>query len=129
MNYSVIFEVFAERHFIKKFSKQFGMHWDITRKALMFEFERVDTLLCTDKAEIISSVDSVRIVKTKFKVAGTNVSAKSSGNRCIVAVHERTHIVYVLLVYSKKDFSPKHETRQWREKIKQAYPRYAHLCT
>jgi hypothetical protein len=129
MNYSVIFEVFAERHFIKKFSKQFGVHWEITRKALMFEFERVDALLYTDKAEIISCIDDVKIVKTKFKIAGTKVSSTSSGNRCIIAVHEPARVVYVLLVYSKTDFSQKHETAQWKEKIKQAYPRYAHLCT
>jgi hypothetical protein len=84
-NYLVKIEPFAERHFIKFFQKKYKTAWDVTLRAIFAEFERIDSLLLTDRAEVISEIDDVRIIKTKFKIAGTQESAKTSGNRCIVA--------------------------------------------
>ena len=100
-NYFVQFEAFSERHFIKSFQKKYKIQWDVTLRAIVAELERIDKLLLTDRAEIICGVGDVRIVKTKFKVARTKESAKTSGNRCIVAWHEDKRFVSVLLVYGK----------------------------
>ena len=86
-NYSVKIEDFAERHFIKSFQRKYKIHWDITLRAITAELERIDMLLKTDRAETMCDVDGVKIVKTKFKVVKTKESAKTSGNRCIVAWH------------------------------------------
>lgn len=120
-NYAVMFEVFAERHFIKSFQKKYQGKWDITRRAIIAEFERIDSLLLTDRAETISDKGGTKIVKTKFKMAGTQESAKTSGNRCIVLVNETNRTVSVLLVYGKTDLSSKNETAEWKSLIKEQY--------
>jgi hypothetical protein len=107
-NYDVQIESFAETHFIKS-------------------FQRLDMLLLTDKAETISDVSNIKIIKTKFKVHKTNDSAKTSGNRCIVAVHKDINKVCVLLVYGKTDLSGNNETAQWKRLLKENYVEYAKL--
>lgn len=126
-NYSVQIEGFAERHFINSFEKRYKKHWSITLLAIIAELERIDTLLLTNRAETICQVGDVRIVKTKFKVAGTNESAKSSGNRCIVAWHSDKQFVYILLVYGKTDLGGSNETAKWKNLIKENYPEYAKI--
>jgi len=81
----------------------------------------------TDKTEIICDINEVKIVKTKFKIANTKKSAKTSGNRCIVAWHENNHSVSVLLVYGKTDLSGTNETAEWKKIIKKNYSEYKHL--
>jgi hypothetical protein len=123
-NYSVQVEEFTERHFIKSFQKKYKKQWDLTLVSIIAELERIDTLLLTDRAETICDAGAVKIVKTKFRVAGTKESAKTSGNRCIVAWHENKQYVAVLLVYSKTDLSGKHETAEWIKIIRDNYPAY-----
>lgn len=120
-NFSVTVEEFAERHFIKSFQKKYQKGWDMTRLAILAELERIDNLLLTDRAETISDVDGVLIVKTKFRVVGTKESAKTSGNRCIVAVDKEKQAVSILLVYTKTDLSGRHETAEWKAIIKEQY--------
>mgnify|MGYP001618511267 CR=1 FL=1 len=114
-------EDFALRHFIKSFEKKHQGKWDITLRAIIAELERIDSLLLTDRAEIISGVGEIKVVKTKFKVVGTQESAKTSGNRCIVSVDEGKRSVSVLLVYGKTDLSGKNETAEWKALIKDQY--------
>lgn len=121
-NYSVLIEKFAERHFIKSFKKKYQSHWDVTLRAIIAELERIDALLTTNRAEIISDVNGVRIIKTKFKIAKSNESATTSGNRCIVAWYSEKGFVSVLLVYSKIDISGSNETAQWKRIVRENYP-------
>ena len=125
-NYSVQIELYAQSHFIKGFERKYNNHWDITLKAIVAELERIDSLLNTDKAEIISRSDSgdILIIKTKFKVAKTNESAKSSGNRCIVAWHKDKQFVSILLVYGKTDLRGHNETAEWKQIIRDNYSEY-----
>lgn len=120
-NFSVTIEDFAERHFIKSFQKKYQGKWDSTRIAIVAELERIDNLLLTDRAEIISEVDGIQVIKTKFRVAGTKESAKTSGNRCVVALNKEKQSVSVLLVYTKTDLSGKNETAGWKALIKDHY--------
>ena len=124
INYSVQIEEFAERHFIKSFQKKYKNKWDFTLRAIIAELERIDTLLLTDRAETICDTDGIKIIKTKFKVAGTKESAKTSGNRCIVAWQKDKQFVSVLLVYAKTDLSGKNETAEWKTLIKNNYKEY-----
>lgn len=126
-NYSVRIEDFAESHFIKKFKKKYKKHWDFTLIAIIAELERLDTFLLTDKAETIIDINDLKIVKTKFKVAGTNESAKTSGNRCIVSWYPKKQCVSVLLVYGKTDLNGTNETAEWKRVIKDNYPEYKNI--
>ena len=123
-NYFVQIESFAERHFIKSFEKKHKTHWDFTLRAIIAELERIDTLLLTSRAETICDAGDIKIVKTKFTVAGTKESAKTSGNRCIVAWHKDKQFVSVLLVYAKTDITGDKETAQWKKLVKENYPAY-----
>ncbi|MEI6659888.1 MAG: hypothetical protein WCK91_00510 [bacterium] len=124
-NYSVQIEHFAERHFIKSFEKKYKNSWDLTLKAIIGMLERIDALLLTDKAETICDIGDIKIIKTEFRVFNTKESAKTSGNRCIVAWHQEKKFVSILLVYSKTDLSGSNETAEWKNIIRDNYPQYS----
>lgn len=121
-NFIVTIEPFAERHFIKSFAKKYKGAWDITLHAIVAELERLDKLLLTDRAEIIADTGETKIIKTKFRVAGTKESATSSGNRCIAVWYVNANKVSLLLVYAKTDLSGKNETAEWKQIVKENYP-------
>ena len=121
-NYSVIVEEFAEKHYIKSFHKKYKNAWDVTLRSIIAEFERIDNLLEKERADLITSIDDIKIVKTSFKVAGTKESAKTSGNRCIILVDDKIKTVSVLLVYTKTDLPSVNETVEWKKIILNNYP-------
>jgi len=127
IRYSVIIRPFAERHYLKNFDKKYKRAWEVTWRAVCEELQRFDSLLDTSIAEVIAKNNSIRIAKIEFRVAGTKESRKSSGNRCIVAVHQTTNSVNVLFVYHKNDLGHGNETAQWKQVIKDNYPDYGGL--
>jgi hypothetical protein len=126
-NYSVVISEFAERHYIKSFKKKYHTAWDITLKTIIFQFERIDLFSKRDVAEIIISKEPFKIIKSNFSVAGTGMSPKSSGNRCIVLADEQKRLAIILLVYAKTDISQHNETAKWQGIIKENYPQYKNL--
>ena len=127
INYSVSIEAYAERHYVKSFSKKYKSKWDITLNAIIEELKRFDSLLTSSIAETIVDGGDVLIVKTEFRIATTNESRKSSGNRCIIAVHKKLGIIKILLVYNKTDLSGTNETAEWKRIIKENYKDYEDL--
>ncbi len=128
-NYSVRIEGYAQTHFIKSFARKYKGRWDQTlNNVIIFSLERIDTLLQYKKAEIISDIDGIAIIKTKFAVIGSGESANSSGNRCIVSLDKERRVVSVLLVYSKNDLSGHNETEEWKEMVKVNYPEHKARC-
>ena len=125
--YTVTVRPYAERHFIKNFRKKHKSAWEITWRAICEELKRFDSLLETSIVETITENGNIRIAKTEFRVAKTNESRKSSGNRCIVAIHKDTSLISVLLVYHKNDLANGNETAQWKRVIKDNYPEYRGL--
>lgn len=121
-NYSVTIEDFAERHYIKNLKKKYKGAWEVTLRSIIAELERIDMLLETDRAETITSVDEIRIIKTSFRVAQTKESAKTSGNRCIVVANQKLGTVSVLLVYTKTDLPNSNETAEWKKLVVGNYP-------
>ena len=125
--YTVTFATFAERHFVKKFQKKYKRAWDITREALVRQYQSIDVLFDRSIAEVIVQTEAVKICKTEFTVAGTNQSRKASGKRCILAIHKDTSQISVLLVYHKNDLGGGSETANWKLLIKENYPEYSDL--
>lgn len=121
-NYSVEIEGFARRHYIKVFIKKHKKAWDVTERAILFELERIDNIIgMSDRVEKISVADGCSLVKLNFKIAGTNTSAKSSGNRAIVLVDQTNFTCKILLVYSKNQICSPNETQKWMSVIKINY--------
>lgn len=123
-NFSVQIEDFAKRHFINSFEKKYKNKWDSTLIAIISQLERIDNLLLTSRAETITDRGNIKIIKTQFRVIDTKESAKTSGNRCIVAWDTEKQIVSILLVYGKTDLSGKNETAEWTKIIKDNYLAY-----
>ena len=123
-NFSVQIGAFAGRHFIKSFEKKYKTKWDFTLQYIIEELARIDNLLLTSRAEIITDAGNIKIIKTKFRVVDTKESVKTSGNRCIVAWDTSKQTVSILLVYGKTDLSGKHETTTWKALIKDNYKEY-----
>jgi hypothetical protein len=74
-----------------------------------------------DKLEIISDNSGIRTCKLYFKIAGTTISAKRSGYRCIVEVNTRIQKTRILLVYGKNHVKGTNETLWWQEELKKHY--------
>ncbi len=120
-NYSCSWREFAERHYAKVFSKKYKGAWLTTREDLIAVCMRIDRMLELSKADLIASVDQYKLVKLDFAVAGTRISPKSSGNRCIVLINEDTRHVDILLAYSKNDIGPPNETQKWKILLNKSY--------
>ena len=127
LNYAVEFDQFTERHYIRTFRKAYNDKWATTEIAIRDVCQRIDTMLQYSRADCISTVEAYQLVKLDFAVTDTNVSSKSSGNRCILFVDNEKLLVRVLLVYSKNDISPPNETQKWKTIIKNEYPEIAKI--
>ncbi len=124
--FRVVVEPFAEKHYIKDFQKKYKSQWLSTRKAIVAQFNNIDLLLESGRLTppILNSPDKCAIHKHSFRVAGTNQSAKSSGNRIILFVDYKLRTVHVLLVYNKNHIGPPNETAKWEQVTKSQYPDY-----
>jgi len=126
-NYSVQFEPFSRRHYVKKFQKEYKDKWLATERTIIAVCERIDNMLRYSRADLISSLGRYKLVKLDFAVEGTRMSPKASGNRCILLIDEDTRAVKILLVYSKNEISSPNETQKWIAVIKDEYEEIARI--
>lgn len=127
LNYSCSWREFAERHYAKTFSKKYKSSWLTTRNDIDDVCRRIDRMLDFARADLIASVGSRKLVKLDFAVAGTKVSPKASGNRCILDIDEERRHVDVLIAYSKNEIGPPNETAKWKAVIKAEYSEVSKL--
>ena len=130
MDYTVKIDAFAEKYYVKSFSKKYKTAWERTLKVLLLEFSRVQILFDKTIAEVIviSPDNNIKICKTEFKIVGTNDSRHSSGNRCIIAIHEQEMMVLVFLIYHKSDIlKGGKETVAWKKIIYSEFSGYRGL--
>lgn len=127
-NYNVHFDVFCEHHYVRSFEKKYKKNaWGKTYQDIEDVCRRIDNMLAYKRADLITYVDQYKLVKLDFAVEGTNISSKSSGNRCILFIDESIRQVRILLVYSKNDISGPNETSKWKNIIKAEYPDVAQI--
>ena len=121
--YNVVFEPFAERHFMKSFAKKYKSSWMKTRDYIEFMCGRIDNMLESQRADLIakSSDGCYRLVKLDFAIFGIKVSPKKSGNRCILCADDKSGLVRVLLVYAKTDLPSRNETQEWKRLVRAEY--------
>ena len=53
-NYRVQFEPFTERHYVKKFHKDYKDKWLATERTIIAVCERIDNMLQYNRADLIS---------------------------------------------------------------------------
>ena len=101
-DYSVIFSKYAERHFKKDFARKYkGKQWAVTQDSIQQDLKRVRVLQRTQQVDELRQNGKFWLFKYDFAVAQTNVSAKSSGNRCLVFLDHSRYLQTILLIYSK----------------------------
>lgn len=110
-------EDFAEKHYIKNFRKKYKTYWDLTFRGIEKMLEGLDNIVDTTIVEEINCLNDLAILKMEFRVAGTDYSRKSSGNRCILSLNKKTKEIKILLVYHKSDIGDKNETATWKKII------------
>jgi hypothetical protein len=118
--YSVEFDNFTERNYIKDFEKKYKGAWDATKLSIVDSLERIYNLSGTKLIDVICiSNCNTFLTKFDFKVANTKESAKTGGNRCILEVCNKNLKIKILLVYGKYHISRSdgQETLWWKEKI------------
>jgi len=131
--YSVFIEEFADRHFIHSFAKKYkGKQWEITLRAIKEMLARYDNfaninISNSSKIDIICPCNNYVLIKLDFKIAGSNISAKSSGNRVVAAVNSENKLIKILLVYSKNDIGPPNETAKWKNMVAKYYEEFKEL--
>jgi len=126
-NYSVQFEPYTERHYIKNFKKEYFDKWLATERIIIMVCERIDNMLQYNRADLISTSGCYKLVKLDFAVEGTHMSPKASGNRCILFVDEDIWAVKILLISSKNNIPPPNETQKWKDIIKREFSEIALL--
>lgn len=111
-DFRVLFSDYANGHFIKRFTKDYkGKRWIITKDSIFEDLKRIHAKQDSQQVDELKKGKNVILFKYDFAVAQTNISSKSSGNRCVCFLHTESLLITVLIVYGKGDIPKnKHET-------------------
>lgn len=130
--YQVEFSNYCERHFCKDFLRKYKpKQWIETKKTIIETLERAHAFFDSNLIDALkfSQEDGIGIFKLDFRVAGTNVSPKSSGKRAIFSLSNATAKITILLVYGKDHCGKKQSETQWIfEHIKANFPELRRYC-
>lgn len=126
--FTIVWNKFTDKNFTDEFLKKYKTkQWKITKEAIEDSLIRIHNLQDTQQLDSIRSMDGYGIYKLDFKIAGTNESPKSSGNRAILFVDNHFHIVTILLVYHKNNIKKNQkETVWWEIIIKENFGEFWH---
>jgi hypothetical protein len=132
LNFRVEFSAYAEKHFCKDFLKKYKIKkWLSTKQTINDILEKSFGFQQTGLIDIIkySPEENKGIFKLDFRVAGTTYSPKSSGNRAVFVLCNKTGKIEILLVYGKDHCKKKQSETQWfLEHVKNNFPEYKNLC-
>ena len=123
-DYRVVFSPFAERHFIKRFAKDYkGRQWIVTQDSIFQDLKRIYALAKTQQVDELRHGSDCLLFKYDFAVAQTKVSPKASGNRCVVFLDIKRQLETILILYGKTDL-PKNtaETQFLLQTVKAEFP-------
>lgn len=125
-DYRVVIGDFAKRHYIKRFAKDYkGRQWDVTERSILEQLKRVQTIQDSMKLDELKRGSGCILFKFDFAVAQTNISPKSSGNRCIIFLDIETHLQTILILYGKNDLPKNQHESQWcLNTVEQQFPAF-----
>jgi hypothetical protein len=103
-DYRIFFSDYAQRHFIKRFAKDYkGRRWEVTMDSIFQDLKRVHSMQMSQQVDELKRGDGCKLFKYDFTVAQSGISPKASGNRCIVFLDTARHRQDILMVYGKTD--------------------------
>ena len=127
---SVKYEDFAQRHFRSTFVKKYAPKWwNATERSIFYDLQRLRILgnntQKTDQLDELKYYDCHWLAKYDFKVAGTKVSKKDSGNRCIIYIDDKLNQLSILMIYHKDNLPKnKSETQYIMDTVQKEYKEY-----
>lgn len=117
-DYRVVVSDFAKRHYIKRFAKDYkGLRWEVTERSILEQLRRVHAIQDSMKVDELKRGSGCVIFKYDFAIAQSGISAKASGNRCVVFLDTETHLQTILLVYGKGDLPKNMSETQYMFRI------------
>ncbi len=132
LSFEVEFSSYAEKHYCKDFLKKYkAKPWLETKKTIISTLKRCYKFQSTSLIDNLkfSQEERLGIFKLDFRVAGTNVSPKGSGNRVVFFLSNNLGNIKILLVYGKNHCDKKRTETQWiLEHIKGNFPEYKKYC-
>lgn len=125
--FSVTFTNFSERHYLKDFKKNYkGKQWEFTERSIIQDLMRLR--MENNTTQFSSQIDELKydngeyLAKYDFKIAQTNESTKSSGNRCVIYINNEKSIIKILMIYGKTNLPKnKDETKFIMDELKNNY--------
>lgn len=112
--YHIYIHPYAERHFLKRFEKDYkGKIWFVTLESIKDDLRRVRALEKTQQVDELKHKGVFWLFKYDFAIAKSGISAKRSGNRCVVSLDANTHKIEILLIYGKADLPKNQSETAW----------------
>ena len=130
---NVQYTEYAESHYLRRFQKNYpGKQWELTDISIKQDLARLRVK--NNETQRSAQIDELKnngdhwLAKYDFKIAGTHVSTKDSGNRCVVYIDNARDILDILLIYHKDDLPKnKKETDFIMDTVKKQYGSIAKL--
>ena len=125
--FSVIFTQYAQRHYLNEFKKKYkGKIWDYTEESIIQDISRLriknNTTQESNQIDEYKYKEGEWLAKYDFKIAGTKMSSKASGNRCILYINDEKDIVEILMIYAKTNLPKnKDETKFIMDELSKNY--------
>lgn len=122
--FSVTFTSFAQKHFLKDFKKNYkGKQWEYTEKSIVQDLMRLrmenNTTQFSSQIDEFKYNDDEYLAKYDFKIALTNESTKTFGNRCVIYINNENNIIKILMIYGKTNLPKnKDETKFIMDELK-----------
>lgn len=104
--FRVSYTSYSKRHYLKDFKKKYkGKQWDFTERSFIQDLMRLrmenNTTQSSSQIDELKYNEHEYIAKYDFKIAQTNESTKSSGNRCVLYINNKKNTIDILLIYNK----------------------------
>ena len=125
--FKVSYKEYAKSHFLKEFEKKYkGKQWEKTESSIFEDLKRLrvknNTTQQSSQIDELKHKNEYWLFKYDFRIAGSNQSTKSSGNRIVGFIDNTQNQLDILLIYNKNDLPKnKKETKYIEDVISQNY--------
>ena len=125
--FNVTYKEYAKSHFLKEFEKKYkGKQWEKTESSIFEDLKRLrvenNTTQQSSQIDQLKHKNQYWLFKYDFRIAGTNQSTKSSGNRIVGFIDNKENKLEILLIYNKTNLPKnKKETQYIEDTVSENY--------
>ena len=120
--FNVSYREYAKSYFLKEFEKKYkGKQWEKTESSIFEDLKRLrvknNTTQQSSQIDELKHKNEYWLFKYDFRIAGSNQSTKSSGNRIVGFIDNMQNQLDILLIYSKNDLPKNKKETQYIEDV------------